>query len=92
MHLIWATWRFWRLCGHAEEVARYEERILASADQLPPDERAMALSAAGFTLITGRGPDQGAAAVRDRGTPFVTAGSSAMLHAEPVLHRASGCS
>jgi predicted ATPase len=53
LHLVWATWRFWWLRGHAEELARYEERILASGDSLPPYERALALSATGFTLITG---------------------------------------
>jgi predicted ATPase len=53
VHLIWATWRFWWLRGHAEELARNEKRILASGDSLPPYERALALSATGFTLITG---------------------------------------
>ena len=53
VHLGWATWRFWWLRGHAEELARYEERILAGGEGLPPYERALALSATGFTLITG---------------------------------------
>ena len=53
VHLGWATWRFWWLRGHAEELARHEERILAGGERLPPYERALALSAIGFTLITG---------------------------------------
>jgi predicted ATPase len=53
VHLGWATWRFWWLRGHTEELARFEKRILADGDQLPPHERAPALSAAGFTLMTG---------------------------------------
>ena len=53
VHLVWATWRFWWLRGHAEELARYGERILAGGEQLPPYERALAMSATGFTLIAG---------------------------------------
>ncbi len=53
LHLIWATWRFWWLHGHAEELARYAERILARSDEMPPQERALALSGTGFTLLIG---------------------------------------
>jgi predicted ATPase len=53
VHLVWATWRFWWLRGHAEELARYEEIIVANDGRLPPQERALALSGAGFTLIAG---------------------------------------
>jgi predicted ATPase len=53
VHLVWTTWRYWWLHGHAEKLASYEDRILASGDQLPPHERALALSGVGFTLIAG---------------------------------------
>src|SRR5271165_4064449 len=50
VHLIWATWRFWWLHGHAEELARYVDKILDSAGRLPPGQRALALSGTGFVL------------------------------------------
>ena len=31
LDLIWATWRFWWLHGHAEELARHVDQILATA-------------------------------------------------------------
>jgi len=48
LDLVWATWRFWWLHGHAWELARYVDKILAQSDRLPPRERALALSGAGF--------------------------------------------
>jgi hypothetical protein len=53
LHMLWATWRFWWLRGHAEELVPYQERLLDSSGSLPPYERALALSAASFTLIAG---------------------------------------
>ena len=53
LDLIWATWRFWWLHGHAGELARHAEMILAHADPLPPRQRALALSGAGFTHLAG---------------------------------------
>ncbi len=51
--LVWATWRFWWLHGHAEELARHADMILAHADGMPPHQRALALSGAGFTRLAG---------------------------------------
>jgi predicted ATPase len=48
LDLIWATWRFWWLHGHVEELARHVDKILAHRDRMPPYQRALALSAAGF--------------------------------------------
>jgi len=56
LRLGWATWRFWWLRGHAEELAHYIELILAKKEQLPPHEAALTLAAAGFTLMTGGDP------------------------------------
>jgi predicted ATPase len=53
VHMIGATWRFWRLHGHAEELARHASRLLAASDHMPPHQRALALSGAGFTLMSG---------------------------------------
>jgi predicted ATPase len=50
IHLSWATWRFWWLRGHAEELASYVD-ILAKSEQLPPRQRALALSGTGFGLF-----------------------------------------
>jgi predicted ATPase len=51
--LIWATWRFWWLHGHAEELAHHVDAILAHAGGMPPHQRALALSGAGFTRLAG---------------------------------------
>ena len=51
--LIWATWRFWWLHGHAEELARHADKILVHADGMPSHQRALALSGAGFTHLAG---------------------------------------
>ena len=53
VQLVWATWRFWWLHGHAEELAPILEKILARRQRISPHERAQALAGAGFTLVTG---------------------------------------
>ena len=53
LDLVWATWRFWWLHGHAEELARHVDQILAHSDGLPPQQRALALSGAGFVRFVG---------------------------------------
>ena len=58
IQLSWATWRFWWLRGHAEELASYVD-ILPKSEHLPPRQRALALSGTGFGLFA-RG-DQAAA-------------------------------
>ncbi len=50
IHLSWATWRFWWLRGHAEELASYVD-ILPKSEHLPPRQRALALSGTGFGLF-----------------------------------------
>jgi predicted ATPase len=52
LRLFSATWRFWWLRGHAAEFARMGEQIVASNERLPPQQRAVALSAAGFILLS----------------------------------------
>jgi len=51
LDLVWTTWRFWWLHGHAGELLRYADRILDRSDGLPPGQRALALSGAGFTRL-----------------------------------------
>jgi len=51
IRMIWATWRYWWLRGHAGELARYTEKILAEGDRLPPYQRAQILAQAGFSLF-----------------------------------------
>jgi len=53
VHMIWATWRFWWLHGHAGELLPFAEKILAGSQHMPPHERALALSGAGFALLAG---------------------------------------
>ena len=42
-------------------VARFADRFLASSEEMPPHERALALSGSGFTLFAHRGPGPGQA-------------------------------
>jgi predicted ATPase len=51
VQLIWVTWRFWWLRGHADELTPYLEKIVANGDGLDPHQRAQALGGAGFTLL-----------------------------------------
>ena len=53
LHLIWTTWRFWWLHGHAGELGRHVDEVLAKSASLPPRQRALALSAAGFVRFAG---------------------------------------
>jgi tetratricopeptide (TPR) repeat protein len=52
LRLFSATWRFWWLRGHAAEFTRLGEQIVVSSERLPPQQRIIALSAAGFILIS----------------------------------------
>jgi predicted ATPase len=45
------TWRFWWLRGHAAELVRLGDEMVARSAGLPADQRAKALTFAGFTLI-----------------------------------------
>ncbi len=51
VQLIWVTWRFWWLRGHADELTPYLGKIVANSDGLDPHQRAQALGGAGFTLV-----------------------------------------
>jgi len=53
LDLVWATWRFWWLHGHAEELVRHVDKILLQSDGMPTHERALALSGAGFAHFAG---------------------------------------
>ncbi len=46
-----ATWRFWWLRGHAEELARYGQTIVAQGEKLPPDQLGYAQNGLGLMLI-----------------------------------------
>jgi len=50
IHLSWATWRFWWLRGHAEELASFGD-LPTKSEHLPPQQRALALSGTGFGLF-----------------------------------------
>jgi predicted ATPase len=53
LDLVWATWRFWWLHGHAEELVRHVDKILDHCDGMPAHQRALALSGAGFAHFAG---------------------------------------
>ena len=50
-HLFLMTWRFWWLRGHLTELARLGDDIAAGSEDLPPYQRALALTGAGFILL-----------------------------------------
>jgi predicted ATPase len=52
VHMIWATWRFWWLHGHAEELGQYTEKIVASSQDMAAHDRALALSGSGFVSLS----------------------------------------
>jgi predicted ATPase len=54
--LFRVTWRFWWLRGHVAELARLGNEIAAGSQDLPPYQRAVALTAAGFILINNGDP------------------------------------
>jgi hypothetical protein len=50
-HLFLMTWRFWWLRGHLAELARPGDEMAAGSEDLPPYQRALALTAAGFIRL-----------------------------------------
>jgi predicted ATPase len=59
VHLIQVTWRFWWLRGHAAELARLGDDFVASSKDLPPYQRALALTQAGLILVANGDPAGG---------------------------------
>jgi predicted ATPase len=51
VHLSLVSWRFWWLRGHAAEYARLGDDIVAGSKDLPPVQKAMALTQAGFIVV-----------------------------------------
>ena len=70
LDLVWATWRFWWLHGHVEELARHADRILARSEDLPPYQGALALTGPGFILIANGRPGPGAERFFEQSLPL----------------------
>jgi predicted ATPase len=51
--MVWSTWRFWWLHGHADELAQFTDKILASSENMAAHDRALALSGSGFVSLAG---------------------------------------
>jgi predicted ATPase len=58
VHLFLMTWRFWWLRGHLAELARLGDEMAAGSEDLPPYQRALALTAAGFIRLNNGDPDR----------------------------------
>jgi predicted ATPase len=58
VHLAWATWRFWWLQGHSDEMARFSKRVLAKSAHLAPPERALGLAFGAFESLASGDHDQ----------------------------------
>jgi predicted ATPase len=50
VHLSMMTWRFWWLRGHAAEFARLGDDFVAGSKDLPPSQKALALTQAGSVV------------------------------------------
>src|SRR5215469_466757 len=59
VHLITVTNRYWWLRGHAAELARPGDDIVAGSKDLPPGQHALALTQAGLIVIADRDPARG---------------------------------
>jgi predicted ATPase len=69
----WATWKYWWLRGHAEDLATLEGELLSRSENLPPRQRARALSAAGFGLLR-RGDQAGGQKLMEQSLPLYRQG------------------
>jgi predicted ATPase len=58
VHMFLMTWRFWWLRGHLAELARLGDEIAAGSEALPPYQRSLALTAAGFIRLNNGDPDR----------------------------------
>jgi predicted ATPase len=61
-HLFLMTWRFWWLRGHLAELGRLADEIVTGSEELPPYQRAVALTGAGFILLANGDPTRAQAA------------------------------
>jgi tetratricopeptide (TPR) repeat protein len=55
-HMFLMTWRFWWLHGHLAEFARLGDEIAAGSEDLPPYQRALSLTGAGFIFLANGDP------------------------------------
>ena len=55
-HVFLMTWRFWWLHGHLAEFARLGDEIAAGSEDLPPYQRALSLTGAGFIFLANGDP------------------------------------
>jgi predicted ATPase len=69
LRLGWATWKYWWLRGHVGDLAPLEDKLLAGIENFPPDQRAKALSAAGFGLLA-RGDQAGGQNLMEQSLPL----------------------
>jgi predicted ATPase len=51
IHQFMMTWRFWWLRGHLAELTPLGDKVVARSEDLPPDQRALALTMNGFIII-----------------------------------------
>jgi predicted ATPase len=58
VQLAWATWRFWWLHGHADEMTRFSKRVLANSAHLALHQRALGLGFGAFESLVGGDYDQ----------------------------------
>jgi hypothetical protein len=59
VHLFLMTWRFWWLRGHAAELVRLGDGIVAGSKGMPPYQHAIALTDVGFILMKNGDPARG---------------------------------
>jgi predicted ATPase len=67
--LGWATWKFWWLQGHADEMVRFGRAVLAKSGPLPTHWRALALAFSAFENMIGE-DRPGARAIFEQALPL----------------------
>jgi predicted ATPase len=100
VRLAWATWRYWWLQGHADEMARFSQRVLARSAHLAPHQRALALAFGGFESLASGDHDRAQALLeqslpllRDTGDMLRTAlGLSVLGRLRALQHRDASAS
>src|SRR5215813_1083363 len=69
LRLGWATWKYWWLGGHVADLVPMEDKLVAGSENLPPHQRARALSAAGYGLLA-RGDRAGGQSLMEQSLPL----------------------